>query len=211
MTNSVFRGLEEANRATAEWSLEFGRFRVLLRQRLLLADGVPTELGTRAFELLLALLEANASLVSKQQLLARVWPGIAVTADNVKVQVFKLRSALGEDRHFIRTESGRGYRFIAAVRSTSARSACRHATRPRYRSTRRRFPQPSARGASHGWSIKDRVGRHFDSAGGEDGHFLSTHAVQFRAAVRSCEYSSPHLAFTPKHLEAEKSDAPVHQ
>ena len=63
-----------ANRATAEASLEFGRFRLLLRQRLLLRDGVPIELGTRAFELLLALLEANGSLISKKQLLARVWP-----------------------------------------------------------------------------------------------------------------------------------------
>ena len=45
------------NRATAGASLEFGRFRVLLRQRLLLADGAPIELGT--FEILLAFLEAN--------------------------------------------------------------------------------------------------------------------------------------------------------
>ena len=56
MTISIFHRLDGANRATAEASLEFGRFRVLLRQRRLLADGVPMELGTRAFELLLALL-----------------------------------------------------------------------------------------------------------------------------------------------------------
>ena len=56
--------------AAAEPSLEFGRFRVLLRQRLLLADDVPIELGARAFELLLALLEADGSLVSKKELLA---------------------------------------------------------------------------------------------------------------------------------------------
>ena len=48
-----------ANRATAEASLEFGRFRVLLRQRLLVADNAPIELGSRAFELLLALVEAT--------------------------------------------------------------------------------------------------------------------------------------------------------
>jgi DNA-binding winged helix-turn-helix (wHTH) protein len=83
-----------------------------------LADGLPIELGTRAFELLLALLEANGSLVSKEQLLARVWPGIAVADANVKVHVCALRKALGEDRDFIRTEFGRGYRFIAAVHST---------------------------------------------------------------------------------------------
>jgi DNA-binding response OmpR family regulator len=61
---------------------DFGRFRVLLRQRQLLADGVPIELGTRAFELLLALLEANGSLISKEQLLARVWPRIVVAVSD---------------------------------------------------------------------------------------------------------------------------------
>ena len=42
-------------------ALEFGRFRVLLRQRQLIADGIPVEIGTRAFDLLVALLEANGS------------------------------------------------------------------------------------------------------------------------------------------------------
>ena len=104
--------------AAAEPSLEFGRFRVLLRQRLLLADAVPIELGTRAFEFLLALLEADGSLVSKKDLLARVWPDTVVVEQNLKVQVSALRRALGADRDFIRTEFGRGYRFTAAVRST---------------------------------------------------------------------------------------------
>src|ERR1700757_1867606 len=47
-------------------ALQFGRFRVLLRHRLLLADGAPVELGTRALDLLLVLLEADGSLVSKR-------------------------------------------------------------------------------------------------------------------------------------------------
>jgi len=59
MTNSAFHTLDGANRATAEASFEFGRRRVLLRQRLLLTDGVPIELGARSFELLVALLEAE--------------------------------------------------------------------------------------------------------------------------------------------------------
>jgi ferredoxin-like protein FixX len=78
MTTSAFPTLDGANRSSAEASLEFGRFRVLLRQRQLLADGAPIELGTRAFELLLTLLEGNGSLVSKEQLLTRVWPGVTV-------------------------------------------------------------------------------------------------------------------------------------
>ena len=99
-------------------ALEFGRFRVELRRRELLADGAPIELGTRAFELLLVLLEADGSLVTKQELQSRVWPGIVVAEENLKVQISALRRALGKDREFIRTEFGRGYRFTAAVRST---------------------------------------------------------------------------------------------
>jgi DNA-binding winged helix-turn-helix (wHTH) protein len=102
-------------KSAAQASLGFGRFRVLLRQRQLLADELPVELGTRAVDLLLALLEADGSLVTKEQLLARVWPGITVAEDNVKVQVSALRKVLGEDRDFIHTEFGRGYRFTATV------------------------------------------------------------------------------------------------
>src|SRR5215468_9828758 len=58
--------------------VEFGRFRVLLRRRQLLADGKPVELGTRAFDVLLVLLEADGLLVTKDELLRRVWPGIVV-------------------------------------------------------------------------------------------------------------------------------------
>jgi DNA-binding winged helix-turn-helix (wHTH) protein len=102
---------------------------VLLRQRQLVTDGVPVELGTRAFDLLLALLEADGALVAKDELMRRVWPGIVVSEENLKVQICALRRALGEDRDFIRTEFGRGYRFAVLVRSTSARSACQRTTR----------------------------------------------------------------------------------
>jgi DNA-binding winged helix-turn-helix (wHTH) protein len=115
--------------AVAEATLEFGRFRVLLRQRRLVADGVPIELGTRAFDLLLVLLQADGSLVTKDELLSRVWPDVLVAEENLKVQISALRKALGEDRDFIRTEFGRGYRFTAAVRSTMAWTACGHTTR----------------------------------------------------------------------------------
>jgi DNA-binding winged helix-turn-helix (wHTH) protein len=154
MTNSVFHPFDGANCATAEASLEFGRFRVLLRQRLLLADGVPIELGTRAFELLLALLEANGALVTKAQLLARVWPGIVVAEDNLKVQVSALRRAIGEDRDLIRTEFGRGYRFTAAVRSTVPLSIRHRCTQPRHRSNRRVFPQRTTRTSFCGWPVQ---------------------------------------------------------
>jgi DNA-binding winged helix-turn-helix (wHTH) protein len=117
-----------SNRPAAETALEFGRFRVLLRQRQLVTDGGPIELGTRTLDLLLVLLEANGSLVTKNELFSRVWPNTVVSEPNLKVQICALRKALGEDRGFIRTEFGRGYRFTATVRSTVVRSACKHRT-----------------------------------------------------------------------------------
>ena len=163
MTNPAFPTLDGASRSAVDASLEFGRFRVRLRQRQLLADGSPIELGTRAFELLLALLEANGSLVSKEQLLARVWPGIAVADANVKVHVCALRKALGEDHDFIRTEFGRGYRFIAAVHSTVAGSQRQRPVRWRHESTQKLLPRRTGRRPLHGWSI-DCLGRRFDLA-----------------------------------------------
>jgi DNA-binding winged helix-turn-helix (wHTH) protein len=119
-----------SSRAAAEATLEFGRFRVLLRQRKLVADGVPIELGTRALDLLVVLLETDGSLVTKDDLMSRVWPGIVVAEENLKVQIAALRKALGEDRDFIRTEFGRGYRFTAPVRSTVARGGAGRSSVP---------------------------------------------------------------------------------
>jgi DNA-binding winged helix-turn-helix (wHTH) protein len=96
--------------------LEFGRFSISLRHRQLFADGAPVKLGTRAFDLLMVLLEADGALVTKDELLRRAWPGIVVAEDNLKVQISELRRALAGDRDVIRTEIGRGYRITAAVR-----------------------------------------------------------------------------------------------
>src|SRR6201981_1820149 len=114
---------DRSSRAAAEDPRESSLFRVLLRQRQLVADGVPIELGTRALDLLLVLLEADGSLVTKDELLSRVWPGIAVGEENLKVQISALRKALGDDRDFIRTDFGRGYRCTAVVRWAIATSA----------------------------------------------------------------------------------------
>jgi DNA-binding winged helix-turn-helix (wHTH) protein len=139
--------------AAAEATLEFGRFRVLLRQRRLVADGVPIELGTRAFDLLLVLLQADGSLVTKDELLSGVWPDVVVAEENLKVQISALRKALSEARDFIRTEFGRGYRFTAAVRSTMAWTACGRTTRRGPRSNQRSAPQWISRRPPHGWCV----------------------------------------------------------
>jgi DNA-binding winged helix-turn-helix (wHTH) protein len=123
---------------------------------------VPIALGTRAFELLLALVEANGALVNKQQLYARIWPGMAVAEENLKTQVFALRRALGEDRGFVRTEVGRGYRFIAAIRSAVPSSRSRRVVQSRYWSNRKVFPQWSARRSYCGWSMRTFQNREDD-------------------------------------------------
>jgi predicted ATPase/DNA-binding winged helix-turn-helix (wHTH) protein len=113
------RAPERQETATAP-ALEFGRFRILTQRRQLLADGVPLELGSRAFDVLMALVEARGLLVTKDELMSRVWPGTVVEENNLQVQISTLRKVLGEDRGFILTVCGRGYRFVAEIRSTLA-------------------------------------------------------------------------------------------
>jgi len=128
---------------------------VLLRQRQLLADGAPVKLGTRAFDLLLILLEADGSLVSKEELLSRVW-GIVVSEENLKIQIAALRKALGADRDVIRTEFGRGYRFTGVVRSSSAPGTCQSPARPKQRSGRTLLPQSLRCSFSSSWPVSRR-------------------------------------------------------
>jgi DNA-binding winged helix-turn-helix (wHTH) protein len=54
--------------------IKFGHFRVLPHRRELLADGAPVKLGGRAFDILMALIDARGEVVSKDALVARVWP-----------------------------------------------------------------------------------------------------------------------------------------
>jgi DNA-binding winged helix-turn-helix (wHTH) protein len=133
-------GADQSSPPTADAALEFGRCRVLLRRRQLVADGVPVEIGTRAFDLLVVLLEADGSLVSKEELLSRAWPGIVVSEENLKVQISALRKALGADRDVIHTEFGRGYRFTGMLRSSAAAEAGQPPAHRNPRSRRIVFP-----------------------------------------------------------------------
>ena len=65
-------------------SIAFGRFRVLPRRRELLADEEPVRLGGRAFDLLMVLIETPGAVVSKDELLARVWPDRVVTETRMR-------------------------------------------------------------------------------------------------------------------------------
>ena len=98
--------------------VSFGRFRLLPKQLLLLEGDKPVCLGSRALEILIALLERRGELVTKQDLMARVWPNVFVEPANLTVHMSALRRALrdGRDGHrFIVNIPGRGYCFVATV------------------------------------------------------------------------------------------------
>ena len=98
--------------------VSFGPFSLLPKQFLLLEGGKPVPLGSRALEILIALLERPGELVSKRDLTARVWPNLFVDPSNLTVHMSALRRALrdGRDGHrFIVNIHGRGYRFVASV------------------------------------------------------------------------------------------------
>jgi predicted ATPase/DNA-binding winged helix-turn-helix (wHTH) protein len=93
----------------------FGRFRALPHHRELLADGRPVKLGGRAFDVLMALLEAHGAVLSKDALIRRVWSGRIVEENALQSQISALRAALGPDRDLIRTVSGRGYQLSGEI------------------------------------------------------------------------------------------------
>jgi len=101
-------------------SVEFGRFRILPHRREVLADGRPIELGGRAYDVLMTLIEANGAVVSKDELINRAWPGRIIEEGNLRAQIRALRMALA-DRDLIRTVAGRGYQLTAEVRSRGRR------------------------------------------------------------------------------------------
>ena len=87
----------------------FDRIEIRPRERHVLVEGNPVSLGARAFDLLLALVERSDRVVSKNELLDLVWPGLVVEENNLQVQVSALRKVLGPGA--IATIPGRGYRF----------------------------------------------------------------------------------------------------
>ncbi len=107
----------------------FGPFRFWPAERRLEKSGRPVALGGRALDILLALTERPGEVVSKQELMQRVWPGIAVEELNLRVNIASLRKALGdqsETARFIGSVPGRGYCFVAPVAPLSEVPARTH-------------------------------------------------------------------------------------
>jgi DNA-binding response OmpR family regulator len=106
-------------RASGVAVIRFGRFRALPRARQLLVDGQLVELGSRAFDLLMVLIGAPGVLITKKEIVSRVWPDTVVEESNLKVQMSALRRVLNADRDVIKTVHGRGYVFTGEVATAS--------------------------------------------------------------------------------------------
>jgi TolB-like protein len=98
--------------------VRFGQFRFDLGRRELSRDGTAVRLGSRALDVLSMLASARGEVVTKDQLLARVWPGQVVEENNLQVQISALRKALDEEKSgqsYLVTVPGRGYRLIGVA------------------------------------------------------------------------------------------------
>ena len=117
--------IKAANRANdpAEHEISFGPFRLLPTRRLLLEGDAPVHLGSRALDLLIALIERPGEVVGKSELIATVWPHVFVVEGNLKLHIAALRRALADGQagnRYISTVPGRGYCFVAPI----IRSVC---------------------------------------------------------------------------------------
>jgi Tol biopolymer transport system component/DNA-binding winged helix-turn-helix (wHTH) protein len=98
---------------------EFDEFRIDPAKRQLLREGEVVPLYSKAFDLLLLLVESKGRDLSKDEILETIWPGQILEESNLTVNISAVRKALGEKAaqpRFLVTIPGRGYRFVARVR-----------------------------------------------------------------------------------------------
>src|ERR1700730_18397601 len=113
----------QLNRPTSQDVICFGPFRLATTERLLEKSGVPVRLGSRALDILIALVERPSEVVSKRVLVARVWPALAVAGGSLHFHISALRKALGQARsgtRYVTNVSGRGYCFVAPISRTAS-------------------------------------------------------------------------------------------
>jgi predicted ATPase/DNA-binding winged helix-turn-helix (wHTH) protein len=89
-----------------------GEWEVDLARRELRARGVAVPIGGRAFEVIEVLVQSAGELVTKDDLIGRVWPGAIVEENTLQVHISAVRRAFGPDRGMLKTASGRGYRLL---------------------------------------------------------------------------------------------------
>jgi len=125
---------------------QIGPLQVDPGRREVFVDGVPAKLGSRAFDMLAVLIAANGELVSKSEMLKRVWPDTVVEENNLQVHMVALRKLLGASRGLIRTVPGRGYRLAPPV---SVSSAAVGAAQPVREADAARMARTQAHAVSH--------------------------------------------------------------
>ncbi len=89
-----------------------GQLEVELAQRELRVGGIPVPIGGRAFEIIEVLVQTTGALVTKDDLMERVWPGAIVEENTLQVHISAVRKALGPNRGMLKTLKGRGYRLL---------------------------------------------------------------------------------------------------
>jgi DNA-binding winged helix-turn-helix (wHTH) protein len=105
------------DRSTAE-SVSFGPFCLFPRARILHKSGIPVVLGSRALDILIALVERAGEVVNHRELISRAWRGLVVESGNLRVQMTYLRRSLGDGEQqarYIANVPGQGYSFVAPV------------------------------------------------------------------------------------------------
>jgi predicted ATPase/DNA-binding winged helix-turn-helix (wHTH) protein len=106
-----------------EEAFAFGSFRLIPAQRMLIDDGKPLRFGSRAFDILVALVERAGETIPRDQLIAHAWPDTVVEEGALRVHLAALRKVLGDGRagrRYIVNTPGRGYTFVAPVRREHA-------------------------------------------------------------------------------------------
>jgi predicted ATPase/DNA-binding winged helix-turn-helix (wHTH) protein len=126
-SESAFVGPEEPmldeERPQRKDFISFGPFRFFAAQRLLEKDGAPLNLGSRALDLLSALTERATEVVSKRELMARVWPDLIVEEGSLRFHIASLRKVLGDGQsgvRYVTNVAGRGYCFVAPIGRSAA-------------------------------------------------------------------------------------------
>ncbi len=98
--------------------ISFGPFKLFPEERLLLEADTPVRIGSRAFDILVAMVKRPSQLISKDELMAQVWPNLHVEPANLTVHIAALRRLLGDGcngNRYVINIPGRGYRFVAIV------------------------------------------------------------------------------------------------
>jgi predicted ATPase/DNA-binding winged helix-turn-helix (wHTH) protein len=109
-------------KTSAAREFSFGPFHLHATERRLLRAGQAVEIGSRALDILIALVEQAGEVIGKKALVARVWPDVIVEESSLRVHVAALRKALGDGldgARYIANVPGRGYSFVAPVATAS--------------------------------------------------------------------------------------------